>query len=93
MNEQLKELAEQARLMPLWVCVSETTGSQIFKPIDEQAIEAFAELVRAYALEEAAKICDQLNCNNMNSLHCAAAIRNRSEEAWYEPSALAGNIT
>ena len=45
MNERLKELAEQAGLMPMWVCVNESTGGQVIKPIDEQAIERFAELV------------------------------------------------
>jgi hypothetical protein len=47
MNERLKELAVQAGLMPMWVCVNEPTGSQVIKPIDEQVIERFAELVRA----------------------------------------------
>ena len=46
MNEQIKELAEQAGLLPMWVCVNEPTGSQIIKPIDKQIIERFAELVR-----------------------------------------------
>ena len=47
MNKQIKELSEQAGLMPMWVCVNEPTGSQMIKPIDEQTIERFAELVRA----------------------------------------------
>lgn len=46
MNKQIKELAEQAGLLPMWVCVNEPTGSQIIKPIDKQIIERFAELVR-----------------------------------------------
>ena len=45
MNKRIKELAEQAGLMPMWVCVNEPTGSQMIKPIDEQTIERFAELV------------------------------------------------
>jgi cytosine/adenosine deaminase-related metal-dependent hydrolase len=45
-----------------------------------ETIERFAELVRQDAMEEAAKICDELNYNGMNSLHCAQAIRNRAEE-------------
>ena len=74
MNERLKELAEQA-------------GATIHKAMHGQAIsflendlERFAELVRQDAMEEAARICDELNYNGMNSLHCAQAIRNRSEE-------------
>jgi len=46
MNERLKELAVQAGVIPMWVCVNEPTGSQVMKPIDEQVIERFAELVR-----------------------------------------------
>ena len=46
MNERIKELAEQAGLLPMWVCVSEPTGSQIIKPIDQDTIKHFAELVR-----------------------------------------------
>ena len=80
MNERLKELAEQAGLMPMWVCVNEPTGSLIIKPINPETIKHFAELVHQTAMEEAAKICDELNYNGMNPLHCAAAIRNRAEE-------------
>jgi hypothetical protein len=46
MNERIRELAEQAGLLPLWVCVNESTGSQMIKPIDQDVIERFAELVR-----------------------------------------------
>ena len=46
MNERLKELAEQAELLPLWVCVNEPTGSQMIKPIDQDIIKRFADLVR-----------------------------------------------
>lgn len=63
-----KELAEQAGLF--WQ----------FSPAYEKCLERFADLVRQDAMEEAAKICDQLNYNGMGSLHCAAAIRNRAEE-------------
>lgn len=55
MNKRLKELAEQAGLMPMWVCVNEPTGSQMIKPIDEQTIERFAELVRQDEREAIAK--------------------------------------
>jgi len=47
---------------------------------EDTNLERFAELVRQDAMEEAAKICDELNYNGMNSLHCAQAIRNRAEE-------------
>ena len=69
MNEKLKEFAAQAgfNLSGDYHC-------------DEYELEMFAELVRQDAMEEAAKICDQLNYNGMSSLHCAQAIRNRSEE-------------
>ena len=46
MNARIQELAEQAGLLPLWVCVNESTGSQMIKPIDQDVIERFAELVR-----------------------------------------------
>lgn len=46
MNERIKALAEQASLTSMWVVVNEPTGSQVIKPIDEQIIERFAELVR-----------------------------------------------
>jgi hypothetical protein len=55
MNKRLKEMAEQAGLMPMWVCVNEPTGSQMIKPIDEQTIERFAELVRQDEREAIAK--------------------------------------
>jgi len=74
MNERLKELAVQA-------------GATVHKAMHGEAIsflendlERLAELVRQDAMEEAARICDELNYNGMGSLHCAAAIRNRAEE-------------
>ena len=80
MNQQIKELAEQAGLTILWVCISEPNGNQMIKPIDPKTIKHFFKLVHQAAMKEAAKICDELNYNGMNSLHCAAAIRNRAEE-------------
>jgi len=85
MNERLRVLAEQAGFVTShysvggigWIWVSDGY------PIDNQ-LERFAALVRDDALEEAAKICDQLNYNGMNSLHCAQAIRNRAEEDCYD---------
>ena len=77
MNEQIKELAVQAGLDAKEIRDDESLTLYAFEEFD---IEKFAELVRQDALEEAAKICDQLNYNGLNSLHCAAAIRNRSEE-------------
>lgn len=70
MNGRTKELAEQAGLLGPSSRVGE----------EHQAAGRFAELIRQDAMEEAAKICDQLNYNGMNSLHCAQAIRNRAEE-------------
>jgi len=78
MNERIKELAEQAGME-----VDLVTGGFAVWFSDgyyTDVIERFAELVRQDAMEEAAKICDQLNYNGMNSLHCAQAIRNRAEE-------------
>jgi hypothetical protein len=65
MNKRLKELAEQAGLMPMWVCVNEPTGSQIIKPIGEQTIERFAELVRADEREANAKFFDDFSKTQM----------------------------
>ena len=56
MNERLKELAKQAELLPLWVCVNEPTGSQMIKPIDQDIIKRFAELVRQDEREACVKI-------------------------------------
>jgi len=70
MNDRTKELAEQAGFEPM-------AGG--YHGYDDN-LELFAELIRQDAMEEAAKICDQLNYNGMNSLHCAQAIRNRAEE-------------
>ena len=66
MNERIKELAEQAGLMPMWVCVNEPTGSQIIKPIGEQTIERFAELIREDAfglpsIEDASQNWDKID--------------------------------
>jgi hypothetical protein len=72
MNEKLKELAVQAGME--W-----DTHSWCWLA-NPPHLERFAELVRQDAMEEAAKICDELNYNGMNSLHCAQAIRNRAEE-------------
>ena len=80
MNEKLTNLAAKSGLLSMWICVNETNGNQIIKPIDPKTIKHFAKLVHQDAMEEAAKICDELNYNSMNSLHCAAAIRNRAEE-------------
>jgi hypothetical protein len=55
MNERIKQLAEQAGLLPLWVCVNESTGSQMIKPIDQDVIERFVELVRQDGREKLGK--------------------------------------
>ena len=60
MNERLKELAEQAELLPLWVCVNEPTGSQMIKPIDQDIIKRFADLVRQDEREACAALCDDI---------------------------------
>lgn len=72
MNERLKELAEQAGFQEYFL------GNGYI--VRDQELERFADLVRQDAMEETAKICDELNYNGMNSLHCAQAIRNRAEE-------------
>ena len=89
MNERLKELAEQAKLIPMWVCVNEPTGSQMIKPIDEQTIERFAELVRQDEREACAKLCESMGVHPALNVwgggpewykrqkECAAAIRAR----------------
>lgn len=77
MNKRLKELAEQAGLNAKEI---REDGLQTLYAFENFDLERFAELVRQDAMEEAAKICDQLNYNGMGSLHCAAAIRNRAEE-------------
>ena len=83
MNKRLKELAEQAGLMPMWVCVNEPTGSQVIKPIDEQVIERFAELVRQDEREACAKLCEIYSmAGNLAGL-CATAIRSRGN---HEPT-------
>jgi hypothetical protein len=78
MKERIKELAEQAgihyRTSTDEFCEADTDGVPL------EMMERFADLVRQDAMEEAAKICDELNYNGMNSLHCAQAIRNRAEE-------------
>jgi len=51
-----------------------------YDSLTQEQLVLFADLVRQDALEEAAKICNELNYNGMNSLHCAQAIRNRAEE-------------
>ena len=78
MNKRLEELAVQAGA-ELYGCVGHENICVNGKDADN-LMRVFAELVRQDAMEEAAKICDELNYNGMNSLHCAAAIRNRSEE-------------
>jgi len=67
MNQQFKKLAIKA-------------GFDKHHVEHDTRIQEFVKLVHQAAMEEAAKICDELNYNGMNSLHCAAAIRNRSEE-------------
>jgi len=73
MNKQLKTFAEKANCFETRFEPKELMGG-------ENELKQFAKLVHQAAMEEAAKICDELNYNNMNSLHCAAAIRNRAEE-------------
>lgn len=75
MNERLKELAEQAGLIPMWVVVNEPTGSQVIKPIDEQIIERFAELVRA---DEREAVIDIVARHGVSEIE--AAIRQRGEK-------------
>jgi hypothetical protein len=58
-NERIKELAEQAGLLHLWVYGSEPTGSLMIKPVEQQIIEHFAELVRQDEREACAKLCEQ----------------------------------
>ena len=74
MSEHIKKLAAQAEL------IINIEGEWYSLRHDFTHLERFAELVRQDAMEEAAKICDELNYNGMNSLHCAQAIRNRAEE-------------
>jgi hypothetical protein len=91
MDKRLKELAEQAKLIPMWVCVNEPTGSQMIKPIDEQTIERFAELVRQDEREACAKVCEKVHDDYINDRNndgydwpdghnCADAIRARCEK-------------
>jgi hypothetical protein len=82
MNERMKQLAEQAGLLPLWVCVNESTGSQMIKPIDQDVIERFVELVRQDEREACAKVCDDLDDVIMYELagwQYGDAIRGRTE--------------
>jgi hypothetical protein len=65
MNERIKELAKQAGLLSLWVCVSEPTGSQIIKPIDQDTIKRFAELVRQDEREACAKLLEDFSKTGM----------------------------
>ena len=67
MNQQFKKLAIKA-------------GFNKHHVEHDTRIQEFVKLVHQIAMEEAAKICDELNYNGMNSLHCAAAIRNRAAE-------------
>ena len=73
MNNQNLQIAAQAGLQQRIDNPNEIWGYRA-------DLERFAKLVRQAAMEEAAKICDELNYNGMNSLHCAQAIRNRAEE-------------
>ena len=86
MNERIRELAEQAGLLSLWVCVNESTGSQMIKPIDQDVIERFAELVRQDEREACAKLCEKVHADYINDrnndgydwpdgYNCAEAIR------------------
>jgi hypothetical protein len=76
MNERIKELAEQAGLIP--------DGDDWFSAIQEHDVrtidlERFAELVRQDERELCAKLCD-IHANNNASFMCAAAIRARGEK-------------
>jgi hypothetical protein len=96
MNKEIKELAEEAGLIPMWVCVNESTGSQVIKPIDEQIIERFAELVRQDLYQEIGKgVITQINvavlmereacaklCESMG-VHPALNVYNGGPE-WYQ---------
>jgi len=94
-NERIKELAEQAGLLHLWVYGSEPTGSLMIKPVEQQIIEHFAELVRQEEREACAKLCEEFakffggkGEYATHELHrrewetlvgCAKAIRGRTE--------------
>jgi len=82
MDKRIKELAEQAGLHIANNREGRALvfGNQAHVHVLFDELERFADLVRQDAMEEAAKICDELNYNGMNSLHCAQAIRNRAEE-------------
>ena len=67
MNKQLKAFAKEA-------------GFDKHHVEHDTRIKEFAKLVHQAAMEEAAKICDELNYNGITPLGCAAAIRNRAEE-------------
>ena len=73
MNEQLKAFAEEAGCFETRFGPKELMGG-------ESELKQFAKLVHQAAMEEAAKICDELNYNGITPLGCAAAIRNRAEE-------------
>ena len=81
MNEQTKKLARQCGLFPLFICVSEPTGSQVIKPIDKKVIAQVADLIRAEEREACAKLCeDNANDSDMSGAYwCADAIRARSD--------------
>ena len=73
MNEQLKAFAEEAGCFETMFELKELMDG-------ENELKQFAKLVHQAAMEEAAKICDELNYNGITPLGCAAAIRNRAEE-------------
>lgn len=81
MNERIKELAEQAGLLHLWVYGSEPTGSLMIKPIEQQIIERFAELVRQDERDACAKLCESIDAEyegeDVLATWCADAIRAR----------------
>ena len=77
MNSRIKQLAEQAGLLPLWVCVNESTGSQMIKPIDQEIIERFAELVRQDEREKCAKLLENKYTNGDN---CECWLESMAEE-------------
>jgi hypothetical protein len=85
MNERIKELAEEAGLLPMWVCVNESNGSQMIKPVDQQIIERFAELVRQDERKACADLVFEMaqlpkHENNWLPLHHAqSAIRERQD--------------
>jgi hypothetical protein len=69
MNNQIKELAEQAGMTNTLGCFWQSGDYQL---------ERFAELVRQDEREKCAKLCEELKWN-ASQFDCAAAIRGRTE--------------